>query len=229
MTTDMNESQVCMKRRSNEALLLDFNDTVNIEISRKRLDTTLDTKSPTNPVDFIKKVYQDKGCDVPVQMSTSSHLFHSPTDEEISAYTQDVLKVVRESDMEKLRSFAKEGRSLQSCNRFGESLIHLACRRGFTDVVKFLVEEANCTLYVRDDFGRTAMHDAAWSAEPNYDMMEYLIEKAPELILMSDVRGHTPFSYVRKEHWKEWILFLEKHREALVHIVTATVSDQVAN
>jgi ankyrin repeat protein len=205
-----------MKRGSNEALLNDLNDTVYVETTRQRLDTTLDRKPPTNPVDFIKKAIKEKGYNVVVEMSTTSDLFHSPTDEEISSYTQDVLKVVRERDLDKLRSYVQEGRNLQCCNRFGESLIHLACRRGFTDVVKFLVEEANCTLYVRDDFGRTAMHDAAWSPEPNYDMMEYLIEKAPQLILMSDVRGHTPFSYVRKEHWKEWICFLEKHNEALV-------------
>ena len=93
--------------------------------------------------------------------------------------------------------------------------MHMACRRGFTDVVKFLVLEAKCTIFMRDDYGRTAMHDAAWSPSPNFEMMEFLIEQAPVLLLMSDVRGHTPFSYVRKEHWDTWIRFLSARRDKL--------------
>lgn len=82
-------------------------------------------------------------------------------------------------------------------------------------MVKFLVEEANCSLWVRDDYGRTAMHDAAWSPKPNTELMDYLLQKVPELLLMSDVRGHTPFVYVRKEHWKEWIVFLQERQDKL--------------
>lgn len=82
-------------------------------------------------------------------------------------------------------------------------------------MVQFLVEEANCSLWVRDDYGRTAMHDAAWSPKPNMELMDYLLQKVPELLLMSDVRGHTPFVYVRKEHWKEWIVFLQERQDKL--------------
>jgi hypothetical protein len=184
------------------------------EDKRQRLDAILVTP-PASPTDFIAAAFRANGCDAGIQLSTSSHLFHNPTEDEIAAYSQDVIKAVRERDIPQLREFLKAGRSLQCCNRFGESLMHMACRRGFNDVVHFLVLEANCTLYVRDDYGRTAMHDAAWSPLPNFDLMQFLIEQTPELLLQSDVRGHTPFSYVRKEHWEEWIAFLQKFRGKL--------------
>jgi ankyrin repeat protein len=186
----------------------------NMEEKRKRLDFILGPKA-ASPMDFIIDAFRSNGCDARIQISTMSDLFHTPTDDEIASYHQEVIQAVRDRDIDRLRSYVGDGRNLQCCNRFGESLMHMACRRGFTDVVKFLVLEAKCTVFVRDDYGRTAMHDAAWSPEPNFEMLEFLIEQAPELLLMSDVRGHTPFSYVRKEHWQDWIVFLQKHREKL--------------
>ncbi|KAI2507041.1 hypothetical protein MHU86_7426 [Fragilaria crotonensis] len=180
---------------------------------RKRLDFLC--SKPASPMDFIIDAFRANGCDARIQISTMSNLFHTPTDDEIASYHQEVIQAVRDRNIDRLRAYVVEGRNLQCCNRFGESLMHMACRRGFTDVVKFLVLEANCTVFVRDDYGRTAMHDAAWSPEPNFEMLEFLIEQAPELLLMSDVRGHTPFSYVRKEHWQDWIVFLQSHREKL--------------
>jgi len=54
---------------------------------------------------------------------------------------------------------------------------------------------------VRDgDCGRTALHDACWTSEPNEELVEFLIQKCPELLLlMSD----QPFEYVRREHWSQ--------------------------
>jgi hypothetical protein len=184
------------------------------EAKRKRLDAVLDTP-PQNPGDFVLAAFRANGCSAKIEMSTSSTLFHAPTEEEIASYNQDVLKATRERNFDTLRAMLKDGKSLQCCNRFGESLMHMACRRGFTDVVQFLVTEAKCSLFVRDDYGRTAMHDAAWSPRPNFELMGFLIDQTPELLLLSDVRGHTPFSYVRKEHWKEWISFLEKRMDKL--------------
>ena len=56
----------------------------------------------------------------------------------------------------------KKGKTLQCCNRFGESAIHMACRHDLTDVVKFSIEEVGSILRVRDDYGRTPLHDAFW-------------------------------------------------------------------
>jgi len=68
----------------------------------------------------------------------------------------------RSEDLQALKTLHEQGKSLQCSNRFGESIIHIICRRGRDDILKFLVSEAGVTLRLRDDLGRTPLHDAAW-------------------------------------------------------------------
>jgi hypothetical protein len=91
----------------------------------------------------------------------------------------------------------------------------MACRRGYTDVVRFLIKEADVTLRVKDDFGRTPLHDTLWSPTPNFDLMALIMEHDPDLLLIEDIRGHPPFAYARKSHWKEWNDFLTTNRHFL--------------
>jgi len=69
-------------------------------------------------------------------------------------------------------SFFSGGTNLQCANRFGESLIHMACRRSHRDVVSFLVNEAGVSLRVRDDYGRTPFHDACWRPELDLELIQ---------------------------------------------------------
>lgn len=142
-------------------------------------------------------------------LSLPNH-FLLPTPEQISSYKSDVLSAIRSRDVDKLRSLANSGSVMQSCNQFGECPLHLACRRGFTEVVSFLLHEANVTPKVRDDTGRTPLHDACWTVRPEFEIVDMLLERAggTEMMLMEDRRGHTPLDYVRREHWKEWRQYL---------------------
>jgi hypothetical protein len=159
-----------------------------------------------SPADFVKSSFGENGGEGKNPKTVS---FPKPTKEMIAAYQVDLIKVFRENDVEKCRELHNAGQSFQCCNRFGESLIHMACRRGWTDLVKFLVLEAGCSLIIQDDYGRTPFHDACWTPEPNFILVEFLMEQVPELLCVTDVRGHTPFSYVRKAHWTVWRQFLE--------------------
>lgn len=92
----------------------------------------------------------------------------------------------------------------------------MACRKGDVDMVKFLINEAQVQVNVHDDFGRTPFHDALWTQTPNFAIMDVLLESiSPLLLLMHDVRCHTPFHYARREHWNEWVVFL-KDRSRLI-------------
>jgi hypothetical protein len=159
-----------------------------------------------SPADFVKSSFEENGQE---GKNTKTVSFIKPTEEMIAAYKVELIKVFRENDVEKCRALHNAGQSFECCNRFGESLIHMACRRGWTDLVKFLVLEAGCSLIVQDDYGRTPFHDACWTPEPNFKLVEFLMEQVPELLCITDVRGHTPFSYVRKAHWTVWRQFLE--------------------
>ena len=66
----------------------------------------------------------------------------------------------------------------------------MACRHGLTDVVKFLIEEVGLTFRVRDDYGRMTLYDAFWT-------VELLLKKEPDVLLMSNNRGHCPLEYIR--------------------------------
>lgn len=139
-----------------------------------------------------------------------------PTQENIAAYEIPVVAAVRSSDLETLRMLRDEGKSLNACNRSGESLVHIACRRGNTEVVRFMVEEAKVNVNVRDDYGRTILHDAAWTSTPNFDVMDILLRAMkPEMLLAEDARGHTPFDYARRDHWPEWVEYLSVRRDEI--------------
>jgi hypothetical protein len=136
--------------------------------------------------------------------------FHTWTAEEKKAYDKDAIAAVRLQDIEKLRAWKREGRILQAANAFGESLLHMACRRNFLDVVSFLVDEAGHSLWIRDDTGRTPLHDACWTTSPAPDLVTFIIDRSPDLLLVADKRGHIPMDYTRKEHWAFWIDFFAR-------------------
>ena len=60
--------------------------------------------------------------------------------------------------------------------------------------------------------------------------MKLLIRSAPELLLSKDKRGHSPFDYARREHWPNWVAFLNEHRQFIVNSLVASYvenSDQL--
>lgn len=142
--------------------------------------------------------------------------FHQHSASEMEAYGMEVTRAIRSRDFEKVKQLHEEGQILQCSNRFGESLLHMACRHGSLDIVKFLIGQADVSLQVRDDCGKTPLHDAFWNATPNAELVNYLIERCPCLLFISDNRGHTPLQYARMEHHAHWISFLEKRLKLII-------------
>lgn len=141
-------------------------------------------------------------------LSFEAGFFPEITEENLAAYDMDVVRATRDEDISTLRCFHSDGRPLRCCNRFGESLLHMACRRGFTDMVKFFVEEAGLSVRVTDDCGRTPMHDALWCKDIKFHIVDLLLRTDPVLLLITDKRGSTPFAYARREYWGVWRQFL---------------------
>jgi ankyrin repeat protein len=134
--------------------------------------------------------------------------FLETTEEHLEAYEFDVIQAIRDDDIAYLRAMTKEGRKLQGCNRFGESLVHLACRRSSSELVKFLITEGSVCLRVRDDVGRTPLHDVCWRKEPDFELIDLILNEEPDLLQIADKRGHLPLDYARREHWGLWISYL---------------------
>ena len=142
--------------------------------------------------------------------------FVQPTKRDYETYDFDILKAIRAGDVQNLRKLHSEGRNMTCCNRVKETLLMVAARRGETDVVRFLVCEAKVPVNVCDEYGRTPLHDAFWTAEPNFDLISILIAKSPDLLLVKDLRGHTPLHYAPKQHWKTWVRFLVKNFKSVI-------------
>jgi hypothetical protein len=71
------------------------------------------------------------------------------------------------------------------------------------------------SLLLRDDFGRTVLHDAFWTPEPNMELVDFLLRIVPHLLCVKDQRGHAPLHYVRSKHWERWDVFIEERCDLL--------------
>lgn len=153
--------------------------------------------------------------------SESDQPFIPPvSDDDQANYCADVVAAVRENDLDSLQKIhSKDGRSLSCCNRFGESLLHMACRRGFEAIVLYLIQDADVSVRITDDCGRTPLHDGLWHKECQYVIMDLLVRTDPLLLLTCDKRGHTPFAYCRREHWANWRKFLWDRREHMKSVM----------
>jgi ankyrin repeat protein len=169
------------------------------------------TQSPSS---FLRSIFGQTMSD---GIHNRASTFQKPSEEDIADYDLEVVKAVRSQNLEKIKELHQAGKSLNACNQFGESLLHMACRRGDINTVNYMIEQAGVLINIRDDFGRTPFHDACWTPHPNCDVLNALLEAAdPNLLLVEDVRGSTPFDYARREHYAKWNAFLESKKEYLI-------------
>lgn len=176
------------------------------DISNVTISSNLAT---LKPVDFVKNLAQEYGDRRYEPDSDLDQFFLQTTQEQLDAYQSNTITAIRKGDVDALRNIRNNGQSLQGCNKFGESIVHLSCRRSNLAVLSYLMSEGGVSLRVRDDYGRTPLHDAFWHKDPNIPLVESILNKEPKLLFISDKRGHTPLDYARKEHWETWNKYFE--------------------
>ena len=135
--------------------------------------------------------------------------YKSPTELQLASHGPYMTKLVKESNKEGLREALKAGMSPHPCNQYGESLVHMACRRGDCEILNILLE-AGASVQVADDYGRTPLHDACWAAKPAFDVIEAILKLDNRLFYMKDCRGSLPLSYVHASHFVDWRIFILK-------------------
>lgn len=132
----------------------------------------------------------------------------SITDEMMEAYNAELMSAVRQNDIGKVRELHRAGHQLQCCNRFGESIVHTAARRGHFEILYFLAQH-HVSMRVLCDHGRTPLHDACWTTTPNFNAITFLIRECPDFLFTADNRRLTPLSYVPREAWGLWLFYLD--------------------
>lgn len=169
---------------------------------------TMDNKKMiSSPQDFFMAMLQARGYPGIMPCSLKCGYHNSPTKHQMASYGVTLTKAIRSSDTTTARTLLAAGLHPNACNKFGESIIHAACRRGDYAMLRALIE-AGSSVQVTDDFGRTPLHDACWTSSPNFDTIRCLLDEDPWLLCVMDCRGSTPLGYVRKAHWGVWIGFL---------------------
>lgn len=171
-----------------------------------------------SPDEFLHKLVQST-CNLyfyPKKANALENFFVKVSEEQVAAYTMTVVSAVRRNDLNALRKLhAEEGQTMNCFNRFGESLLTMACRRGFEGIVEFLLQLPDVDVRICDDSGRTVLHDACWNPKPQLNIVKWIMMRDPALFFVSDNRGCTPFQYSRTEHWGIWRQFLVENKEYL--------------
>lgn len=186
------------------------------------------------PSEYALAAFRANGILIPESQKQLASKFRSfpPSTELTDAYTANVLEAIRKNNLPKLKELHSQKKlNVDACNKFGDSVLHLACRRSHTEIAKFLLEHG-ANVHVHDDYKRTPLHDALWTTEPNPLLIDTLMKHgACYQIIMEDVRGFTPFDYVRQENWGQWLRFLWERKSNLKvsEVHPSSDEDELAN
>jgi Ankyrin repeats (3 copies) len=172
-------------------------------------------QKPNNPDEFLSVLLAMKGRSLeytPAENLMASGYFTPITEDYLQGYTKEMVQAVRSDDVATLRRIYKRScKSLLCGSKFGDSILHLACRRGSANVVEYLIVELGVSPKVVCDLGRTLFHDALWTTQPNTRILSILLKTCPELLFVTDHRGATALSYAPKQHWSSLCRFLAQH------------------
>lgn len=183
--------------------------------------TTVPTRvlaqAPVPPVQFLERILVAHNYDVaPVRALQSGFYHRKPNESQVAAYNMELVRAIRSSKLERLLELQHQGASMDACNRFGESVLHMACRRGANSILTFLLNQG-LPVNVSDDFGRTPLHDACWTAAANFDIVAQLLNKNRYLPIVSDARGALPLAYIHEDYWAVWCQFLHGRKHIWWH------------
>ena len=170
------------------------------------------SRPPMSPQAYLDVLIHSRGYSTRRYRTLQTGYYSKPTAFQQASYNVHLVKLVRANDVKKLRTVMQAGISPNPCNAYGESLVHMVCRRGDHELLKMLLD-CGTSIQVSDDYGRTPLHDACWAAKPSFETVELIAAKDITLFHMTDSRGAVPLSYVRREHWPLWIDFFEAKKD----------------
>lgn len=168
----------------------------------------------THPEDFLHEILRKRGYRTDMVPGTGSAFHRPPSPEQVAAYDKAILRAVLDEDESTLESMRSSGTRMDACNRFGDTVLHMACRRGRVRSLRYLLRECGGRgLEFTDDFGRTVMHDACWTSTPRFDVASMLLARDTRLLRILDKRGSSPLQYVPRAQWAQWCAFFESRKE----------------
>ena len=161
--------------------------------------------------EYFDALLAERGYKVtPISTLTTAY-YSKPTPLQVASYGPRMVQIIKAADSLALKETLQyAGLSPNPCNTFGESLLHMACRRGDEQLLQVFLD-AGAVLQVCDDYGRTVLHDACWAATPCFDVVTRILKLDAFLFFLRDKRGSLPLSYVPKADWALWKEWLDAH------------------
>lgn len=168
----------------------------------------------THPEDFLHEILRERGYSTEM-VAVKDTVFHrAPEPEQVAGYDKAILSAVLDEDEVVLERMRASGRRMDACNKFGDSVLHMACRRGRVGALRYFLRVCGPGgVVLSDDFGRTVMHDACWTASPRFDVASSVLDVDTRLLRMVDSRGSSPLQYVPQDQWALWCAFFESRKE----------------
>lgn len=168
----------------------------------------------THPEDFLHSILKERGYSTEMAAMKETVFHRAPEPDQVAAYDKAILRAVLDEDETSLERMRVSGRRMDACNRFGDSVLHMACRRGRAVALRFLLRSTGpAGVVLSDDFGRTVLHDACWTASPRFDVASAVLDVDKRLLRTLDSRGSSPLQYVPEDQWPLWCAFLESRKE----------------
>jgi len=226
MTCLYNSSNIrpmgCLKRkRAGEVVTRNIMDNLDVSMPPRKIIRVVPTASKTlnesmkDPQQTLTSLVKARG--FKPESHSYEHIGNSfqAIPKDMDAWNFEVLAAVRKGNVEQLRGYHEAGHNLKCSNQFGETLMHLACRKTLIPVVEFLIHEVGMPVNIHDDTGRTPLHDAFWTPEPNEELIDLMVSECPDMLFVQDKRGHCPLQYSRKSHWDTWNKYLEARKDRI--------------
>ena len=91
-------------------------------------------------------------------------------------------------------------------------------------MVDFLVTNGGLSVNISDDFGRTPLHDACWTATPSFEVVKIILEINRYMVILCDSRKSLPLSYIHEDHWGSWCEFIMQHKDKYWNISVSYVA-----
>lgn len=170
------------------------------------------------PQEFLDALLLSRGYPITHYKTLDTAYYNKPTPLQQASYSRHIIDLIKAQNVIKFQQIMMCGISSNPCNTFGESSLHMVCRRGDAVLLQVLLsEEVGTDLHVADDYGRTPLHDACWASSFAQEVVQLIlmqnINENRHMFYMEDARGALPLSYAQKSQYIQWKQFLEDHKD----------------
>lgn len=179
-----------------------------------------DSKLPVHreilcPKQVLLNIFESKNLKPKYYSYTDQRSLFVP--QQATMYNDLLTRAVKQNNMGTIRTFHQSGASMQTSNKFGESFLNCVVRYQRLDILRYLCTTAGVSVNVHCDTGRTPLHDACWCVNPDFAMIDFLLQQSPQLLFVQDIRGFSPLDYVPTVAYPAWMDFLEKQGHLIMN------------